>query len=171
MSPEVILGAIVAVPIAVLILFRINAALVFMSLCLGDVLVQFVAPNTDAYLITLSEHGVNTASITDTAAALALLVTPAILTAVFMIRTVRGRPKLLLNVLPAVGVGLLAALLAVPLMSAGLRYSITGSSLWGQAQRFQVVIVSASAIVCLFVLWLQRPKAGGEGKHGKHHKG
>ncbi len=43
MTPEITLAAIVLVPVIVLMFFRINAALVFLSLCLGSVLVQFVA--------------------------------------------------------------------------------------------------------------------------------
>jgi len=171
MSPEILLGAVVVVPIVAIVLLRINAALVFMSLCLGDVLVQFVAPNTGTYVNDLAQHGVNASSFSSTTVSLTLLLLPAILTAIFMIRTVKGRPRLLLNVLPAVGVGLLAALLAVPLMSAGLSHNITDSSLWTQVQHFQDSIVAASAVVCMIVLWMQRPKAGGEDKHGKHHKG
>lgn len=169
MSPEVILGLIVFLPVIVLMLLRINAALVFLSLCLGNVLVLFVAPNTGEYLSNLAKYGVEATAPPNNTVRIALLLIPAILTAIFMIRTVNGRSRLLLNALPALGVGLLAALLVVPLMTPGLQFNVVNSDLWAEVQKFQDAIVGISAVVCLFVLWLQRPKTGE--KHGKHHKG
>lgn len=164
-APEIILGAIVLVPVVLLMLLRVNAALVFLSLCLGNVLVQFVGGDAHSLLTLFSKtgHSVNAA---DSTVRLVLLLLPVVLTFVFMIRTVQGHGKLLLNLLPAAGVGLLGALLAVPLLPGGVSHNVTSSSLWDQAQRAQTLIVGASALVCLFVLWLQRPKTG-SGKH-KH---
>jgi hypothetical protein len=149
---------------------RINAALVFLSLCLGDVLVQFVAGDTNSFLnlFSSSQH-IQAVASSGNLTKLVLLGLPVLLTAIFMIHTVKGS-RLILNILPAVGVGLLGGLLVVPLLSAGLSHNIIDSSLWQQAQRAQDLIVGASAIICLFVLWLQRPKAGHDDKHGKHRK-
>lgn len=160
MSPTLILSLVVILPIVVLTLLRINAALVFLSLCLGNVLVQFVAPDATAFFDLFSAGNFNAHSAGSNTIKLILLTLPAILTAVFMIRTVKGKFRLMLNVLPSAGVGLLAALLAVPLMSTGLQHNITGSFLWELAQKSQDLIVGSSAIVCMFVLWLQRPKTG-----------
>jgi hypothetical protein len=168
MTPEVTLALIVLVPVILLMVMRINAALVFLSLCLGDVLVQFVAPDATSFTELFSAHlpaGVDTGNDN---IKIALLVLPVVLTAVFMIRTVRGHGRLLLNLLPAAGVGLLGGLLIVPLLPAGLSYNVTDSALWSQVQRAQDLIVGTSALVCLLVLWLQRPKTGGS--HGKKHK-
>lgn len=170
MTPEVILAAIVTVPVVLLMLLRINAALVFLSLCLGDVLVQFVAPDANEFLQLFSAHvpkGVDTGNDN---IKLFLLLLPVVLTAIFMIRTVRGKGRLILNILPAAGVGMLGGLLVVPLLPPGLSHNIVNSDLWTQAQKAQDLIVGMSALVCLFVLWLQRPKTGGEDKHGKHKK-
>jgi ABC-type spermidine/putrescine transport system permease subunit I len=73
-----------------------------------------------------------------------------------------------LNLLPAAGVGLLGGLLVVPLLPGGLSHDIVGSSLWDQVLRAQDLIVGVSALICLLVLWLQRPKTGHD-KHGKKH--
>jgi hypothetical protein len=167
MSPQLILGAIVLAPVALLLVLRVNAALVFLSLCLGDVLVQFVAPDANSFLTLFSAHvpkGVDTG---DANIKLVLLLFPVILTAVFMIHTVRGYGRLALNLLPAAGVGLLGGLLVVPLLPPGVSHNIVNSPLWSQVQRAQDLIVGASALVCLLVLWLQRPKTGGF-RHGKH---
>jgi hypothetical protein len=167
MNPQITLGALVLIPVIVVMFLRINAALVFLSLCLGDVLVQFVAKDTTDFLTLHANQVPQAASAGSNTIKLGLLLLPVVLTAIFMIRTVRGHGRLLLNVLPATGVGLLGALLVVPLLPPGLAHNVVGSSLWLQVTRAQDLIVGASAVVCLFVLWLQRPKTGGS-KHGKH---
>src|ERR1700724_2314946 len=111
MTPSVVLAAIVLVPVVVLMFLRINAALVFLSLCLGDVLVQFVAPDANQFLALFSAHvpkGLDTGNNT---IKILLLVLPVVLTAIFMIRTVNGYGRLVINALPAAGVGLLGGLL------------------------------------------------------------
>ncbi len=161
MSPELILGLIVLGPVALLLLLRVNATLVFLSLCLGDVLVQFTANDAGSFLTTFSgSHTVTSITTSNSNIKILLLLFPVVLTTIFMIRTVQGTSRLLLNALPAAGVGLLGALLIVPLLPPGAAHNIIGSSLWDQVQKAQVLIVGASALVCLLVLWLQRPKAG-----------
>jgi hypothetical protein len=167
MAPAVILSAIVLIPVVVLMLLRINAALVFLSLCLGNVLVQFIAPDANSFLALFSAHVPNGADTGNNIVKIVLLLLPVVLTAVFMIRTVRGRGRLALNLLPSAGVGMLGGLLIVPLLPGGLSHNIIDSSLWSQALRAQDLIVGCSALICLFVLWLQRPTTGGH-KHGKH---
>jgi hypothetical protein len=168
-TPAIILGAIVLVPVIILMVLRINAALVFLSLCLGDVLVQFVAGDTNAFMTTFSSSpAAQSVARSGSDVKLLLLLLPVVLTTVFMIRTVKGA-RLVLNILPAAGVGLLGGLLVVPLLSSGLSNNIVNSSLWTQVTRAQDLIVGASAVVCLLVLWMQRPKTGGDEKHGKHH--
>lgn len=167
MTPAIILAAIMLVPVVVLMVFRINAALVFLSLCLGDVLVQFVAGDARDFFSLLSPTG-HTIHSDNHMISLGLLLLPTVLTAIFMIRTVRGHGRLLLNTLPAAGVGLLGALLIVPLLPPGLSHNIVKADLWSEVQKAQDLIVGTSALVCLLVLWLQRPKTGGS-RHGNHH--
>lgn len=170
MNPELTLAAIVLVPVVLLMLLRINAALVFLSLCLGDVLVQFVANDANSLFAQLhASHAAPAIQVSNDNVKIGLLLLPALLTAVFMIKTIHGNSRLLLNALPAAGVGLLGGLLVVPLLPSGLSHDIISSSLWVQVLRTQDIIVGASAVVCLLVLWWQRPKAGGSKR--KHHKG
>lgn len=170
MSPIVILALIMLAPVVLLMVFRINAVLVFLSLCLGNVLVQFVAPDTRSMITLFAANNSRLVNASNNSISIALLLLPAVLTILFMFHSVRGHSKLLLNVLPAIGVGLLMALLLVPLLSPGLRYAIVGTPLWQQVQRSQVLIVGTSSLICLLVLWLQRPKRHHEEKHSKHHK-
>lgn len=161
-SSQITLIGLIAVPIVLLLALRVNATLVFLSLCLGDVLVQFVSTDASSILTAMGIHlGSETIK-------LFLLSVPVVLTTIFMIRTIRGTSRLLLNIFPAAGVGFLGALLIAPLLPPGLAHNVTGSSLWSQVQNAQVSIVSLSTLMCLLVLWLQRPKAG-ERKHGKKH--
>lgn len=167
MAPEVILGLIVVVPVVILLLLRVNATLVFLSLCLGSVLVQFVGNDPESIASWLSSAGASPALQTsDNNLKLILLLTPVILTTIFMIKTIHGNTRMALNVLPAIGVGVLGALLVVPLLPSGTSSGITGSDIWDQILNIQNIIVGGTAIVCLIVLWLQRPKPA----HGKHHK-
>lgn len=164
--------AIIVLPVVILMALRVNAALVFLSLCLGAVLTQFVADDA-GWFVTLAAGDVPQAgSLTDASIKLGLLLLPVILTTVFMIRTVHGHGKLFLNLLPASGVGFLGALLAVPFLPAEAAANVTGSVLWSEVSKLQDAIVGLSALLCLFVLWLQRPKTGHHhegGKHAKHH--
>jgi hypothetical protein len=165
MSPEAILGVIVLAPVVLLMLLRVNATLVFLSLCLGDVLVQFTANDASSFLTTFNgSHTVTSVTTSNSNVKIALLLLPVVLTTVFMIKTIHGNSRLLLNILPAAGVGLLGGLLIVPLLPPSLAHDIIGSSLWNEVQKAQALIVGSSALVCLFVLWLQRPKTG----HRKH---
>jgi hypothetical protein len=149
-------------------LLRINATLVFLSLCLGDVLVQFVAPDANTFFQLFSAHVPAGLDKGNDTVKIILLLLPVILTAIFMIRTINGWPKQLLNILPAAGVGLLGSLLVVPLLPPGLSHNIVHSSLWSQLEKAENLIVGTSALSCLLVLWLQRPQTGG--KHNKKHK-
>jgi len=167
MTPELTLGAIVIVPVAILLLLRVNATLVFLSLCLGSGLVPFVLGDADAFLTLLStSNATSEINTSEENIKLLLLLLPVVLTTIFMIKTIHGKSRLILNILPAIGVGLLGALLVVPLLPPELSQEIIDSSLWEQVLKVQNIIVGASAVVCLIVLWLQRPKAG----HDKHHK-
>jgi hypothetical protein len=167
MTPQLILAAIALTPVVLLMLLRINATLVFLSLCLGNVLVQFVSPDVHDFLTLFSAKSAHNISATDQTIKVALLFLPVVLTAVFMIKTVRGNGKLFLNLLPSAGVGLLTALLVVPLLPGGVSHNLASTSLWDQTSKAQDLIVGLSALICLFVLWLQRPKTGDD-KHGKH---
>ncbi|HUA13267.1 MAG TPA: hypothetical protein VL989_02090 [Candidatus Sulfotelmatobacter sp.] len=169
MNAEYILAGMVIIPVVIILAFRINAAIVFLSLCLGDVLVQFVAPDAHQFLTLFSAEVPKGLDSGNGSIKILLLLLPVVLTAIFMVRTVSGYPKLLLNVLPAIGVGLLGTLLLTPLLPASASQSLIDTNLWQHLKDAQDIIVSTSALVCLLVLWLQRPHAGLlRGKHKKH---
>lgn len=161
--PLAVLIGLVAVPIALLFFLRVNAAFVFLSLCLGSVLVQFAGDDA-ASIVTGASTG---AHVTESTIKLALLVAPAVLTILFMMGTAKGNKKFL-NLVPAAATGVLVALLAVPLLAPGLANNIQGLPAWQSVQRVQSGVVAASTLVCLMFLWSSRPK--GHEEKGKKHK-
>jgi hypothetical protein len=167
MSPTYLVIAFIAVPALLLTLLRVNATLVFLSLCLGQVLVQFVGNEAASTVGIIASDG----STNQALVSLGLIVTPAIFTTLFMIRTIKGKLRLALNILPALAVGVLGLLLIEPLLAPGIRSSLEASSAWNLVQGLQTLVVGVSAIVSMFFLWLQRPKSHGGG-HGdvKKHK-
>ena len=166
MTPLVLIIGMIALPVVLMAMLRINAAIVFLSLCLGDVLVQFAGQDASSFINLFS----SSKTVSSSTASLALLLLPAAFTLVVMIGTVRGHVRLLLNLLPAAAVGVLALLLAEPYFSAGLQSTVTTTQAWHNVQQLQVLIITTSAVVSLLFLWLQRPsRAGHEKSKGKHH--
>lgn len=164
MSPLVVLIGIAAAPVVVLSILRVNAAIIFLSLCLGSVLEQFAGNDAHSFTNLLSTKP----SISSYGISLALLLLPAVFTTLVMIATVRGSLGLILNILPAISVGLLAVLLVVPLMSPGLHGAIVSTNIWQYVQRAQVLVITVGSILSLLFLWMQRPKHAHREKHGKH---
>ena len=164
MSPDVVLILLLGVPVAILLLWRVNAALVFLSACLGTVLLNFVGKDANdfagMFLPFLSGNNLK----------LALLLLPVVLTTVFMIKTLKSS-QILLNIVPAVGTGLLLTLLIVPLLPADYATQVQATMIWHHVEQVQTLVVGISALACLVFLWSQRPKMphGKHGHAGKHH--
>lgn len=145
-----------AIPFVVLMMLKINAAMVFMSLCVGYVLVELVAKDTDSLINFLTSEG----SISQTTLQIGMLFLPAVLTCIFTVFSVKGRMRALLNVFPALGVSAMVVLMTVPLFTPGLRNSIQSQGLWPQLHDAQALIVGATAFVSLLILWTQRHHSG-----------
>ena len=153
MNNDIILLAAVVLPVLLLVGLRINASLVFLSLCLGAVLVQYVGSEADelVHLATTRASELSTTSIQ-----FVLLVAPAAVTAVVTVFSVHGRLKNVVNVLPAVAAAGLFVLLAVPALPGGLRHTLEGQQAWHYLSNAQALIISAGAVVSLGFLWTQR---------------
>ncbi len=162
--PIAVLIGLVAGPILLLYLLRVNAAFVFLSLCLGDVLVQFSGRDAASIIAGASTSSYATTSTVK----LGLLVAPAILTVLFMMGTSKAS-KRILNIVPSAAVGLLLALLAVPLLPPGLSNNIRELPAWVNTEQLQSAIIAGSTLICLIFLWMSRPKHSGKEHKGKHH--
>jgi len=157
MPHTVALIAALAVPIAALFILRINAAMVFLSLCLGYVLLQLVANDANSLISFLAP---NAHSFGGVSWRLIILLLPAVLTSVIMVFSMRGRLKGFMNLLPAVAASVLGLLLVIPLLSPALRHSLQlESPLWQQISRAQSLIITGGALISLVFLWSQRRSA------------
>jgi hypothetical protein len=153
MNQNIVLIIALAVPVIVFLVLRVNASLVFLSLCLGAVLVQYVASEANNFLQLMSTHvnAVSTMSVQ-----LLLLLAPAAVTCVVTLFSVHGRMKNIVNFLPAVASSALFVLLAVPLLPPGLKHSMEAQQAWHYLSNADALVVSAGALVSLCFLWTQR---------------
>jgi hypothetical protein len=159
MEPITLLGIIVGIPIVLILLLRSNGAIVFLSLCAGSVLVRYVG--SDALNVVsgrVSEN--NLPSIVQ----IGLLLLPALLSLLLLRKSVPSS-KLIFNALAAVAVGLVTAILLVPLLPGGVQANITNNSLWAKSGQYQSGIIAAGSLIALITLWLTHH---GKGRH--HHK-
>jgi hypothetical protein len=164
MSPMIIIAILIGLPLLLSFAFRVNAGVIFLALCAGSVLSQFVADDTNQ--LASSFFARTNQNIVTSAVQITLLLLPAVLTMLFMRNSMKGT-KILMNLIPAAAAGLLTALLVVPLLPPGTRYAVTGSEVWSTLQNFQSVIIGAGVFVSLLMLWSSKPK---HDKHKKHHK-
>lgn len=152
-SSELLVIGLIGIPIILVWWLRVNAAMVFLSLCLGYVMVQFLGADVRAF----AELFMPDSNVSTSVCKLVLLLAPAVLTAAFMMRSVKGSRRLW-NMLPAIAVGTFTALLVVPLLASETTRSIAHIALWQQFLRAQDLVVTAGAIISLLFLWMQRPR-------------
>lgn len=163
MDPLLIVLVIVLLPALVLTLFRANAATAFLALCLGSVLGQFVAADV---IDALQGYIAPNSRLSESVVRLALLWLPAVLTAIFMSHTI-SKGQRLINLLPALMVGLVGVLLSVPYLTPDVRAAVDLHGAWQFVEQYQAIIVAGATLLSLFML---RMRGGaGEGKHPKHH--
>lgn len=163
------LAALLVLPLLLLVLLRINAVLVFLATCLGYVLTQFVAPDADLLLSVFGGTEAGVAAPENNTVRIALILLPVVLTAAFMIKSVKKGGRQLLNLFPSLGVSLLLVYIIVPLLPADLSAAIVTTAAWEQITKFEDLVVGISALLCLLAIWAQRPKHVEE-KHGKHKR-
>ena len=162
MTYLLVLVALALLPLLAILLLRVNGAVAFMSLCLGNVLVTYTSSDVADLITSFSRHGTLTVL---QWVQLVLLVLPFILAILFARRSVGGRKKFT-NFLPALAAGLLFALLVVPLLPADLGREIQRTDAWHQLSSLQTFIVLGGAVFSLiFLLLTHRGNADGE----KHH--
>lgn len=160
--PLIVIALLIGLPAALIFLLRANGSLVLLALCAGSVLQRFVGNDASNILNSyMSKSGGGT----NTTAQLVLLFVPALLTTLFLRKAVSsGKAKL--NLLPAFSTGIIATLLAVPLLPGGLRHDLMQTSIWITINQFQSGIVAGAIAVCLLLFWFTHPKPI-KGKHGK----
>ncbi|HSX42731.1 MAG TPA: hypothetical protein VLF59_01460 [Candidatus Saccharimonadales bacterium] len=167
MTYLIVLLAVALVPVLAILLLRVNAAIAFMSLALGSVLVTYTSGDVDAIFGSLSAHGAaNRYHWVD----LGLLVIPFILTLLFTRKSIKGS-KQAINVLPALACGMLLTLLVIPLLPVDVQKHIHHQMVWKQLDNLQTaVVLGGAALSLVFILLTHRTRHDDEGgkKHGKN---
>lgn len=153
MSHNLILVLALVIPAIVFIGLRVNAAMVFLSVCLGAVLVEHVA-NQAIDMLGLFTPKANSFSVTTIE--LCLLLAPAIVTTVLSSFSVHGRVKIMLNIVPAAAASMLAILLTIPLLPKGLMFALMDQPAWRILSNAEALVIGFGALVSLFFLWTQR---------------
>ena len=142
-----------ALPALLFVILRVNAAMVFLSVCLGAVLVEHVAIQAGDMLGLFTP---DIPSVSRSTIEFTLLLAPAVVTTIVTLFSVHGRIRVVLNIIPAVATSALAVLLAVPLLSRGLMFELQTQPAWRMLWNAEALVVGAGALVSLFFLWSQR---------------
>lgn len=141
---------------------RTNTAVVFFSLCAGYVLsLQFAS---DASLI--SGTYIRDVSLNRAIVSIALLVLPALLSAVFLRKSVGGAQHMV-NFLSAAAVAGLSMLLIVPMLPYTTQKLLADTTTWQALEQFKPVIIIggvASSVVMIYAT------SHNKHKFGKKHK-
>ncbi|HSX30918.1 MAG TPA: hypothetical protein VLE99_03310 [Candidatus Saccharimonadales bacterium] len=167
MTYLVVLATLALLPLLAVVLLRVNGAIAFMSLCLGNVLVAYTSSDVDGVFTSFSasSHTLTTNQWVQ----LGLLVAPFIFAVLFTRGSVHGG-KRFTNVLPALATSLLFALLVVPLLPADTQRHIHALRVWHQLDNLQTAIILAGALFSLVFLLFTHRKHGGEKEAKKHTK-
>lgn len=157
--PSIVLALAVGLPVALILLLRSEAAIVFFSLCAGTVLLEFVGENA-----VLAADALIPGGNPEIATKLVLLLVPFALS-IFLLRKSVPSSKLFYNLLPAVGAGLSSVLLVEPLLPFGAQKALTDGPFWTAIFSSRDLIIGATMLVSLLSLWLMH-----RGGHAKGHK-
>jgi len=153
MSHNVILIIALSLPVLLFLFLRVNAALVFLSACLGSVLVEHVGPDA---ITVFGSFSSKPNSLSATTIQLLLLLVPTVVTTVVMALSVHGKLRVFLNMLPAAAASMLLVLLLVPLLPRGLAFELMHQPTWRILSNSEALVMTLGAIVSLLFLWSQR---------------
>lgn len=155
MIPLIILGLLVGLPTLLVFILRSNAAVVFLAVCGGSILLKYVGGDASLVLSSFVPH-MNI--VEQDALKLTLLLLPAILTMLLLRRSLSGA-KAFLNLLPAAATGALIALSVVPILSPSTSSTIMATNAWALLTRAQDLIIGAGVLLSLLLIWLSHKKS------------
>lgn len=144
---DVILAALVLVPALLTWLLKSNAALSFLALCAGFVVISFAGTDLENLTGQLN-FSINSGTLN-----LALLVLPLLFTLLFTKHAFTGGAIRLLHMAIALCAGGLLALIAIPLLSGSVRANFADSKLWMDLQNIQSEVIGAGVFLSLVLIW------------------
>jgi hypothetical protein len=147
-----ILASFVLGPLLLTFLLKSNAALSFLALCAGFVVISFASFDLKNLTGQLN-FSVNSSTLN-----LTLLILPLLLTLLFT----KGKSKngfgRAVSLVIALCAGVLLALVGVPLLSSSLRSGFSDSTAWSDLQKAQAAVVGAGVFLSLMFVWAKNLK-------------
>jgi small-conductance mechanosensitive channel len=148
---DIILGALIALPILLAFFLKSNAGVMFLSICAGYVLTSMASFDIQTNVAHLgywvSGNNLN----------LILLAVPLFLTALLARHGGTTGIKMYLNLAVAVCAGGLLALLAARSTGYLLNTTLTGP-FWDNLLKYTWIVVTAGALLSLLQVWMGHPK-------------
>jgi hypothetical protein len=159
----VALIAIVAIVTLLIVGSKTNAAMVFLALCGGSVLVTLMGEDVSLLAKSLSSGN----AVAPIAAQIGLLLLPVLLCVLFLKGSV-SPSKMLFQLLPALATAIVGVLLVVPLLSSGAQKTLGDNFIWQQLQQFEPVVLLVGVFGSLLVAAVSSHHKKEE-HHKKHH--
>ncbi len=150
--PDLVLALLVFLPLVITFLLKSNAAVAFLALCGGFVIISFT--NIDIQDLTKNLSFQLTSSTFN----LILLITPFLLTLLLARKAYSGQLRTVLQCAAALCGGALLAILAIPLLSESARLNFADSAGWDALQKIQTPVIAAGVIVSLVLVWFGKQK-------------
>jgi len=156
--------AAIVLPALLMMWLRTNAAVVFLALCAGNVLVTL--SGEDARLVTSSLTAGNPVALR--AVQVVLLTLPAVLI-MFILRKTVAASKMPFQLLPAIATGVVGILLVVPLLTPLAQATAADNRVWQALMQYEEFILLVGVFGSLLVAGISaRSKHDDKKKH--HHK-
>lgn len=162
MTAQLVAIVIVAVPVLLTVLLRVNAVIVFFSVACGILLQRSLGESAQLALGALVQRW-PTAQI----AHVGLLWLPLAITLIISRRTAR-HGAVIVQLLPVVMAGLVGMIFTVPPLPDNVQSAIYGGRLGAQLARSQDVIIALAVVLNLLVAWRVYRHHDEHKKHSKH---
>jgi len=158
-----VFAAAIALPALLMLWLRTNAAVVFLALCAGNVLVTL--SGKDAQLLTSSFTSGN--QVAAHAVMIIMLLLPAVLM-IFILRKTVAKSKMPFQLLPAVATGVVGILLVVPQLTPLAQSTVAANQVWQQLLLYEEFILLVGVFGSLLVAGVSKHHKSDD--HKKKHK-
>lgn len=155
--PDLALAVLVLTPFAITFFLKSNAALGFLTLCLGF-LVSTSSIGDLKFLLSQTHL-----SVSDEVLGICLILVPFLITLILTHKTAGKEVMFLLQLITSLFAGGLLALTMGPLLGSASQLDITASKMWPNLLKSQAIIIGIGALLSLLIIW------SGGFKHSKKH--
>lgn len=148
MSEYIAIGIIIAFPIALGILLRVNASHLFFSVMAGELLARYFGEDAEMAIHTMF-HNESLIAYSH----LFIMTLPVVLTAIVLKNSV-PRTRVVINIGPLIVTGLVYAAFAIPLLPPDVQSQITKTALGQEFVNSTSALIGFVVLFQLVVLWL-----------------